>query len=236
MARKLMMLFSIVGLAAGCARPHGLSDSPAPKPAEGAELERTELESAEEGKAGQAEPAVVGEAAEEGAVEAMVFPSSARVDEGQPRTDALRVQTWAPTPIGVLREDARESYRIVLQAENVSQGAVEVHPAWARARIHRRDRIVEGCLGEPVQVPETSAIGPEGSLFVSLPSPCALEEPGRYEVFVDLSIGVPFGADATAVRSARTEVVVRRGLEAFRGEDLPPLTRDQLTPPERVEE
>lgn len=212
MARTLKIMIAIAGLAVGCARPHGLADTPSPKP---------------EGEAAGAEAKPEGEAADEGAIEAMVFPTSARAGEGRPEPDALSVRVWAPTPIGALREDAREAYRIVLQAENDSERAIDVHPAWARTRIHRRDRIVEGCLSEPVEVPETAAVGREGALFVSLPAPCALDEPGRYEVFVDLSIGARFGAEDSIVRTGRTEIRVDRSLEDFRGDELPPVTPEE---------
>lgn len=177
------------------------------------------------------EEATTGKAEGTGGAEALVFPASARVGGGElPGGEALQVRVWAPTPIGALREDALDAYRIVVQAENTSFDPIDVHPAWARARIHRNDRIVEGCLGEPVAVPETSGIAPQGALFVSLPAPCALEEPGDYEAFVDLSIGAPFGADGSAVRTARTEIVVDGSLEPFRGDELPPVTEEEESP------
>ena len=124
----------------------------------------------------------------------------------------------------MLSADALEAYRVVLEAENTGDRDLTIASSWARARIHRPNGdAVEGCLGAPVAVPDTAAVAPGGSLFVSLPSPCALERGGRYHVFVDLSIGAPFGDDATRVRSARHEIVVNTSLPAFDGEELPPI-------------
>ncbi|AKF08075.1 hypothetical protein [Sandaracinus amylolyticus] len=158
--------------------------------------------------------------------EALVFPASAAVgEEGARRPgDGVALRVWSPTPIGVLSADALEAYRVVLEAENTGGQDLSVASSWARTRIQRANGdAIEGCLGAPVAVPDTAAIAPGGSLFVSLPAPCALESGGRYQVLVDLSIGARFGENAESVRSARHEIVVNTELPPFRGDELPPI-------------
>ncbi|UJR79316.1 hypothetical protein [Sandaracinus amylolyticus] len=159
--------------------------------------------------------------------EAMVFPASAAVGgEGARRPgDGIALRVWSPTPIGALHQDALEAYRVVLEAENTSGQDLVVASSWARTRIQRANgEAIEGCLGAPVAVPDTAGVAPGGSLFVSLPAPCALEGGGRYRVFVDLSLGARFGESAESVRSAQHDIVVNTSLPPFRGDDLPPIS------------
>lgn len=173
------------------------------------------------------EGSVAGKPEGTGGAEALVFPASARVDadEGRRPEGELQMRVWAPTPVGALREDALEAYRVVLEAENTGGEPLTIDSAWARARFESADQGAFACVGAPVAVPDTSAVAGGGSLFVSLPAPCALETPGRYGVFVDLSIGAPFGSDGARVRSARHEITVDDALPPFRGDELPPLSR-----------
>jgi hypothetical protein len=158
--------------------------------------------------------------------EALVFPEDARADPQRARADVggLAVRAYAPSPVGLVTAENRDLYRVVLQAENVSDGPIVLSPAWASVRLERGGQPLGGCEGAAIEVPPGTAVAPGGALFVSLPAPCAIEAPGQYELVVELSMGAPPDTRGAQLRrTATTSLVVDERLPVFRAEELPPL-------------
>jgi len=157
--------------------------------------------------------------------ETLVFPARAALPEARgraPEPGSLELRVYNASPVGVIEEAAVDAYRIYVEAENVSDAAVSLQPAWVRAVVTHEGAALAGCAGEPIPVREAGAVGTSGALFVSVPLPCALGE-GEYEVAVTFSVGAPPGDErASLERTLRSELAVDASLPPYDAGWIPP--------------
>lgn len=159
--------------------------------------------------------------------ETLVFPvsaerSSARGDE--PSRGAVELVLYNPSPIGPLSEAALRGYRVYAEIENVGDEPLALTPAYVRAVVTENGLARAGCAGDAIRVTSESAVATGGSLFVSVPLPCALEEPGDYEVAITYSAGAPPGEEGTTLeRTLSTPLRVDGTLPPFEPGELPPV-------------
>ena len=138
----------------------------------------------------------------------------------QPRDRDIIVQTSAATPVGPIHADRAHDYPIRVTLVNASRDAIETWAVWVRASVYRDGQPIAGCASNAERAPATPrTLGPGESVVVAVPLPCALEEPGSYEMVGDVDVDEPSapgeGALAVAEGSSAQQVVIDGALSAF---------------------
>ncbi|MDQ3038171.1 MAG: hypothetical protein M3Y87_37610 [Myxococcota bacterium] len=146
---------------------------------------------------------------------------------GRPATARdVVLRAFGESPIGPISEEARGAYELTVEIRNRSDAPIRVDPAFLHVSLYRGGLLIAGCNEPNPRVLEIGhAIAPGASEFVSGPLPCAVTDPGRYDVVVVLITGQEAEPGVIEPVNARTsasaQLVVDDALPPYAGTQPP---------------
>ena len=158
------------------------------------------------------------------------------------RADDVEVRVEAPTPIGPVAAATAHTYPARVEVRNTSVDRVSIERMWLHASVYRDGYLVGDCGEEEAELVTTrrTELDPGQSYVIMHGLPCAIAEPGRYELASVVMVGMP--PDAAGLehelgfqKAVRTALEIDAGLPAFAAprEDAPLQAR--TGEPQRIE-
>jgi hypothetical protein len=147
------------------------------------------------------------------------------------RADDLSLRTFGASPIGPLLEENRADYVIHVAVQNASPDPIILGSLRLHASVYRNELLVDGCGAEPAALVQGApdVIGPGATMVLAQPMPCALTEPGDYEVISVVMVGAPTDAAPGIDPALRFHRWASAPLTV--DADLPPYRADQTATP-----
>jgi hypothetical protein len=137
----------------------------------------------------------------------------------------LDVRASAESPVGPMPSEQADALPIGLTVRNRSADAILLEAPHVSVDVYRAGRAVPGCDGAPVAIELPPVLAPSASVSAHASLPCALTEPGDYDVVTELVVGagrdLEIASPADTRSSASTRVTVSGELGAHGGA-IPP--------------
>lgn len=109
------------------------------------------------------------------------------------RADDVAVRVQAPTPIGPVAAAIAHTYPARVEVRNTSGDRVSIERMWLHASVYRDGYLVGDCGDEDAELvtSQRTELDPGQSYVIMHGLPCALSEPGRYELASVVMVGMP---------------------------------------------
>lgn len=157
-----------------------------------------------------------------GAEAVALAPAGAPTVRARPaRTSDVALRVLGPRHVGPIDAEATRAYPLGIEIRNLSSAPISIAPALIHVSVFHRSLLVEGCSDpapRPIGADAPLAAGVSARVAISLP--CALPEPGRYEILVVLMTEAPASMGAALAVDARASASMRLRVDA----GLPPLS------------
>lgn len=108
------------------------------------------------------------------------------------RAEDLELRAQAPSPVGPVSEARAAAYPVRVEVHNVSGDRVSIERMWLHTSVYDEGYLVGDC-GDGEALPVTSArtaLSPGQSFVITHGLPCAIAEPGRYDVASVVMVGM----------------------------------------------
>lgn len=142
--------------------------------------------------------------------------------------DDLELRASAESPVGAVLETQLDAYAVELAVRNRADEPIALDSPHVSVEVWQGARAVAECTSGPTAIELPPVLGPGASVATHVRLPCALPEPGDYDVITVLVVGA--GDDVQAVspvdtrRSASTRLTIDDDFGPYGSAVVPPAT------------